>query len=45
MRHWLGEPHPEVDLIFPNFDLEQAAWHEGLERGPDLPALLEKFVL
>lgn len=43
MRHWLGEPHPEVDLVFPNFDLEQAAWHEGLERGPDLPSLLEKF--
>jgi len=43
MRHWLGEPHPEVDLIFPNFDLEEAAWHEELERGPDLPALMERF--
>lgn len=43
MRHWLAEPHPEVDLIFPNFDLEEAAWHEELERGPDLPALMERF--
>ncbi len=43
MRHWLGEPNPGVDLVNPEPGVEEAAWQEGLERGADLPALLERF--
>jgi len=43
MKHWLGEPHPGVDLINPDPSVEEAAWRVELERGADLPALLERF--
>jgi hypothetical protein len=43
MKHWLGVPYPEVDIIDPDFSLERAAWQEELERGPDLPALVQGF--
>jgi hypothetical protein len=43
MRHWLGEPYPGVDIINPDSSLEEAACQQELERGADLPALLDRF--
>jgi len=45
MRHWLGEPHPTGDLMIPDAEEEQAAWARELEAGPELSALLDRFLI
>lgn len=43
MKYWLGEPHPNGDLMIPDSEEEQEAWARELEAGAELPALLERF--
>jgi len=43
MKHWLGEPHPDVDIIFPNMEIEEAEWETEVEKGVNLPSLLKRF--
>ncbi|MFQ6088962.1 MAG: hypothetical protein ACE5K0_08695 [Candidatus Methanofastidiosia archaeon] len=43
MKHWLGEPHPNVDIISPNMEFEKEAWKKELEKGVDFKALLKRF--
>jgi hypothetical protein len=43
MRHWLGDPLPIVDLMFPDMEQEETRWGTEKEKGADLAALLQKF--
>ncbi|KPJ58906.1 MAG: hypothetical protein AMJ46_13335 [Latescibacteria bacterium DG_63] len=45
MRHWLGDPHPEVDLMFPDMEQEESRWKNEKQKGADLEALLQRFRL
>jgi hypothetical protein len=43
MRHWVSQPHPELDLIFPDSDIEEKAWKEAQRNGLDLEDMLGRF--
>jgi hypothetical protein len=43
MKHWLGGPHPSLDLIFPDPALEERGWREAVARGIRATSLLERF--
>jgi hypothetical protein len=43
MRHWLGGPLPEVDLMFPDLDQEESLWKREKKKAPNLAALLQRF--
>ena len=43
MRYWLGESHPNGDLMIPDSEEEQEAWARELEAGAELSALLARF--
>jgi hypothetical protein len=45
MRHWLGGPHPRVDLMFPDMAQEASRWESEKGKGADLGALLQRFGL
>ena len=43
MRHWLGGPHPEVDLMFPDMAQEAARWEDETKKEANVGALLQRF--
>jgi len=43
MRHWLGDPCPKVDLMFPEMEQEETRWKSESEKSADLAALLQRF--
>jgi hypothetical protein len=43
MRHWLGDPHPTVDLMFPDMRQEESLWGAQKKTGIDLARLSDKF--
>jgi hypothetical protein len=43
MRHWLGGPHPTMDLMFPDMEQEQSQWEREKKKGANLGALLQRF--
>jgi len=43
MEHWLGARHPQVDLIFPESDLEDVAWSQSVQDGLDKGSLIAAF--
>ena len=45
MKHWLDAPHPDVDIIFPNMEVDEEAWKLEIKNGINLQALLNVFTL
>jgi hypothetical protein len=43
MRHWLGDPPVDVDIMFPDMKREELQWESEVKRGPELTALLRRF--
>lgn len=43
MKHWLGEPHPSVDIVSPDPESEEEAWEQELRKGVNSQALLGRF--
>ncbi len=43
MKHWLGGPPPNVDLMFPDMDQEESLWGREKKKGYDLCRLIERF--
>lgn len=43
MKHWLGDPLPKVDLMFPDMDLEESLWEREKTNEPNLAVLLHRF--
>jgi hypothetical protein len=43
LRHWLGDPHPKLDLIFPDPTLEQSEWDRMDDGDLQSGTLLERL--
>ena len=43
MRHWLGGPHPKLDLMFPDMEQEASRWEREKKKGTNVGALLQRF--
>jgi len=43
MRYWLGDPHPDVDIMFPDFAFERSRWENEIKKEPDVEALSRRF--
>ena len=43
LKHWLGDPSPMVDLMFPDMEQEESLWKREKRKGPNLAALLQRF--
>jgi len=43
MRHWLGGPHPDVDIMFPDFSFEESRWENEIKKEPDVEAVSRRF--
>lgn len=43
MKHYLGEPHPDVDIIFPKMEMEDAEFEKEVKKGINLQLLIKRF--
>ena len=43
MQHFIGSPHPSIDLVFPEPEIEEKVWQDALARGVDVSSELQRL--